>query len=134
MNCHLVIVRSNFNELYLQNCSDLILYVDWKREYGHTFYDAYLTATDYGVCCLIIPWLDFENPSTKDKPPSEFTGEDYHNIKRGVKNGLQNGLKLIVDMEGWDYGYFSRGAKGLRLVLGDARDKMVVNQVKKSIN
>lgn len=37
-------------------------------------------------------------------------------------------------MEGWDYAYFSRGAKGLRLVLGDPRDKMVVNQVKMSLN
>ena len=117
--------------MLLQNCSDLILYTDWNREYEHTFYDAYQVATDYGGCCLIVPWLDFENPYTRDKPANEYTGEDYHNMKRGVKNGIQSGLKLIVDVEGWDYGHFSRGGKGLKMVLGDHRDKVVVNQVRK---
>ena len=83
---------------------------------------------------MIIPWLDFENNETNTKPPSEYTGEDYHSLKRGVKNGLQNGLKMIVDIEGWDYAYFSRGAKGLRMVLGDPRDKMVVNQVRYNLD
>ena len=120
------------NDINLQNCSDMLLYSDWKRQYDHAYYDAYLTATDYGVCCLLIPWLDFENPKTRDIPPANYTADDYHGMKRGAKNGLQNGLKLIVDVEGWDYAYFSRGAKGLRLVLGDARDKMVVNQVRQN--
>ena len=79
---------------------------------------------------MITPWLDFENPLTRDKPASEYTGEDFHGIKRGVKNGLQNGLKLMVDIEEWDYAYFKKGAQGLRVVLGDSREKSAVNQVK----
>ncbi len=87
-----------------------------------------MSTTDYGTCCLIVPYLDFENPKTVNVPPSQYTGLDYRTVPRGAKNGIQNGLKLMLDVEGYDYAYSTRGAKGLRIVLGDQRDKQVVNQ------
>ena len=108
----------------------MILYSDWKQKVNHTFLNAYILGTDFGVCCLITPWLDFENPHTRSKPATEYIGEDFHSIQRGVKNGLQNGLKLMVDIEVWDYAYFNNEAQGLKLALRDSREKVVVNQVK----
>ena len=112
-----------------QNCSDMILKADWKSIYSRDFYDAFKTATDYGACCLITPYLDFQNPKTKDISPENYTGADYHSIPKGVtRNGIQNGMKIILDVENYDYAYFPRGAKGFRAVVGDSRDKAVINQ------
>ena len=78
----------------------MVLYTEWKNNISHTFYDAYLAATDYGVCCFIQPHLDFENAKTVNLPPAQYTPEDYHAVPKGAKNGLQNGLKLMLDVEG----------------------------------
>lgn len=86
----------------LQQCSDLILYSVWKKSMVQTFYEAYSSSTDYGVCCLIVPWLDFENNLTVNVPPSQYTGANYHEVPKGAKNGMQNGLKLMLDVEGHD--------------------------------
>ena len=42
---------------------------------------------------------------------------------------LQNGLKLVLDVESYDYAYFPRGAKGFRVALSAATDQAVINQV-----
>ena len=60
--------------------------------------------------------------------PALYTGDHFHNIPRGAKNGLQNGLKLVIDVEHYDYGYFPRGARGLRVALSAATDQAVINQ------
>ena len=118
-----------FWEISSQNCSDMVLEATWKNKYVSRFYDAYKSSTDYGACCLITPYLDFENPATKDVHPSNYTGYDFINIPRGTtRNGIKNGLKVILDVENYDYAFFERGAKGFRAVVGDARDKAVINQ------
>jgi hypothetical protein len=45
-----------------------------------------------------------------------------------VKNWPQNGLKLVLDVESYDYAYFPRGAKGFRVALSAATDQAVINQ------
>ena len=40
----------------------------------------------------------------------------------------QNGLKVVLDVESFDYAYFVRGAKGLRVAIANALDQAVVNQ------
>ena len=118
-----------FWEISSQNCSDMVLEATWKNQYVAKFYDAYKSSTDYGACCLITPFLDFQNPKTKDVHPSNYTGEDFISIPKGAtRNGIKNGLKVILDVENYDYAYFERGAKGFRAVVGDARDKAVINQ------
>ena len=68
--------------------------------------------TDYGVCCRIFPWLDFENEATKNKPAREYTNKEFWSIPAGAKNGLKNGLELLLDTESHEYSYFPRSSKG----------------------
>jgi hypothetical protein len=35
---------------------------------------------------------------------------------------------MILDVEAFDYGYFPRGSKGVKISLADARDKAIINQ------
>ena len=37
-------------------------------------------------------------------------------------------MKLIVDVESFDYAYFPRGSRGFKVALSDASDKAVINQ------
>ncbi len=111
-----------FYKLASQNCSDMVLQAEWKNIYKKEFHEFFKSATDYGACCLITPYLDFEFNDT-DKIVN------WHSIPKGItRNGIQNGLKVTLDVENYDYAYFQRGAKGFRAVVGDARDKAVVNQ------
>ena len=74
---------------------------------------------------MITPYLDFQSNNT----PNFGDGDYWHNIPKGfARNGIQNGLKVILDVENYDYAYFPRGAKGFRAVVGDSRDKAVINQ------
>ena len=84
--------------------------------------------TDYGACCVIVPYLDLVNPATVSLDPALYSGDLFHNIPKGAKNGLQNGLKLVLDVEHYDYGYFPRGARGFRVALSAATDQAVINQ------
>jgi hypothetical protein len=85
--------------------------------------------TDYGACCLIVPYLNLINPDTRNlDPATEINGSLYHTIPDGAKNGLQNGLKIVLDVENFDYAYFPRGAKGFRVALTNALDQAVINQ------
>jgi len=84
--------------------------------------------TDYGACCLIVPYLNLINNETKYTNPDDLSNMWYHKIPTGAKNGLQNGLKLVMDVENFDYAYFPRGAKGFRVALTNALDQAVINQ------
>ena len=84
--------------------------------------------TDYGACCVIVPYLDLVNTDTINLDPALYSGDLFHKIPKGAKNGLQNGLKLVLDVEHYDYGYFPRGARGFRVALSSATDQAVINQ------
>jgi hypothetical protein len=76
----------------------------------------------------MVPYLDFVNNATIDVPPEDYTGNDFHSIPYGAKFSVKRGLKLIMDVESFDYAYFPRGSKGFKVALSDARDKAVINQ------
>jgi Amiloride-sensitive sodium channel len=88
---------------------------------------AYKGVTDYGSCCLIVPYLYLENPHTRNVHSSQLDNNLFHNIPKGVKNGIQNGLMMVLDVESFDHAYFSRSAKGFRIALTNAQDKPVIN-------
>ncbi len=44
----------------------------------------------------------------QDLDPSEYTSEHFHTIPIGAKNGEKKGLKMILDVETFDYAYFTR--------------------------
>ena len=90
-----------------QNCSDMMITVDWKsfRFKDKHFYSASKYATDYGTCCAIFPFIDFENSTS------------------GIaRNGLKNGIFLVLDVESYDYGFFSRRSEGFRVTTSNALD------------
>jgi hypothetical protein len=104
-------------------------YLEWATDISHKFYPAFQGITDYGACCLIVPYLNLINPETMNLDPTDgINNSFYHNIPKGAKNGLQNGLKIVLDVENFDYAYFPRGAKGFRVALTSALDQAVINQ------
>jgi hypothetical protein len=40
-------------------------------------------------------------------------------IVKGVKNGVGNGLKFVIDAESFDYAYHHRASKGFMIALAD---------------
>ena len=106
----------------------LSLLSEWSSEYNKTFFSALQTSTDYGACCLIAPYLDFVNPETVYLDPSNYTAEHFHSIPLGTKNGVTRGLKLVMDVESFDYAYYPRSSRGFKIAIADARDKAVISQ------
>ena len=110
----------------------MILHADWKSMFHKTFFPAFKSTTDYGACCLITPYLDFELPDSKKTLTDEgysYTGSDFHSVPKGLtRNGIQNGLKIILDIENYDYAYFPRGAQGIRAAVGHASDIEYISQ------
>ena len=104
----------------------MILEADWKSDSPKYFFPSYKSATDYGACCLITPYLDFELPDSKKTLTDwgyEYTGADFHSVPKGLtRNGVHNGLKIMLDVENYDYAYFPRGAQGIRAAVGHAGD------------
>ena len=142
--------------LSTQSCSDMMLDVSWRvnksRRESHQFYEAQKSHTDYGTCCRIFPHLDFINQRTRNIPTDQYTGnyphhhssphtslvltscsllvaaEDFLSISPHSKNGMENGLRLLVDAEIFEYSYYPRGSEGFDIALADSRDRAVVRQ------
>ena len=89
--------------------------------------NAYKGVTDFGSCCLIVPYLHLINPETMKVHSSQWDNSLYHQIPQGVKNGIQNALTLVLDVESFDHAYFSRSEKGFRISLNNAMDKPIIN-------
>ncbi len=60
--------------------------------------------------------------------PSKYKAEFFHQIPSGSRNGENKGLKVVLDVESYDYAYFPRSAKGFKVAVVDARDKAVIQQ------
>ena len=89
---------TSFTSLAAPKCEDIMVYAHFKDTESRLFYKAYRSSTDYGVCCLVVPYLDFENPETRNVSPNDYTGENFLNVPRGAGIGARNGLKLILDI------------------------------------
>ena len=119
-------IHTRFFRISSQNCSDMIIRAIWKNKYAKTFFNAYKTSTDFGACCMIVPYYDLEGADVSD---SVEPGEKWHSIPRGLtRNGVLHGLKVMVDVENYDYAYYPNGGKGFRVGIEDCRDKPVINQ------
>jgi hypothetical protein len=92
------------------------------------FFEALKIATDGGPCCFISPYLNFVNEKTKNKDPYSFTGEDYHSQPKGSKNGQNNGLQLVLDVESFDYTYSGKESMGFKIEFSDPRDMSIIKQ------
>ena len=101
----------------------MILKAKWMSDTVY-FLDTEKYHTDFGSCCLITPLLNLELKKTS----KEIIGMDYHSVPKGMRNGMQNGLKIVIDVESFEYAYFPRQSIGFAAVVSDARDKVVVQQ------
>ena len=84
--------------------------------------------TDGGPCCFISPYINFVDPKTRDRDPQTLTGEEWHLQAKGSKNGLIGGLKLVLDVESFDFVNSGKTTIGFRLGFTDHRDKSVIKQ------
>ena len=57
-----------------------------------------------------------------------FLAEDFLSIEPNSRNGMENGLRLLVDVETFEYSYFPRGSEGFNIALADSRDRAIVRQ------
>ena len=65
------------------------------RTLGPAFYP-----TDFGACCLFVPHIDFETFGEN----ISFI-EKYHGLDADSLNGENNGLKILLDAEEFNYEY-----------------------------
>ena len=72
--------------------------------------------------------MNLVNPETRYADAVNLDNKFYHEIPRGVRNGIQNGLKLLLDVESFDHAYFSTAAKGFKIAITNAMDKPVIDQ------
>ena len=49
-------------------------------------------------------------------------------INIGAKNGVRNGLRVVIDVEAFDYAFFPRGGVGATLGLSDLGERNILRQ------
>jgi hypothetical protein len=121
-----------------QDCSDLMLHTKWNSidKYG---YSSHVTYTDFGYCCRIYPILELEEPSMlqHSKWSGEWLRPEYRDKKkfraeyearRGSKNGIGNGLLLMMDVETFEDAHYPRKADGLIVALSGNLERPLVGQ------
>ena len=100
---------------------------EWKKGTKRPFYKAHKRVTDNGICCHIVPHLDFEMGQTGNEPErmTSYAGYSHHlnDIPLGASAGVSNGLVLLLDAEIFESEpIYSVGEVGFKLALADARD------------
>jgi len=120
-----------------QDCSDLMLHTKWNSidKYG---YSSHVTYTDFGYCCRIYPILELEEPIMLSPSDSEdWVLPEYrdkkkfraaYESKRGSKNGIGNGLLLMMDVETFEDAHYPRKADGLIVALSGNLERPLVGQ------
>ena len=115
--------QSHVFDISNQDCSDMLMKVRWSKEPVKMFYSAFRRSTEYGMCCVITPNLDFwENNSVE----MSYSGSQVYNIPRGfAKDGMSRGLEVTLDVEHYDHAMILDSI-GFKLGLSDFRDKTLV--------
>ena len=72
--------------------------------------------------------MNLVNPETRYVNPRDLGNHLYHEIPKGVSNGIHNGLRLVLDVETFNHSYISTAAKGFRIAITNELDKPVINQ------
>merc|ERR1719220_1718260 len=120
-----------------QDCSDLMIHTKWNRVDRYS-YSSHVTYTDFGYCCRIYPKLELEEPSMltpandtdwvlpQYKDWREFWPE--YEKRRGSKNGIENGLMLLMDVETFENAHYLRKADGLIVALSGNLERPLVGQ------
>ena len=72
----------------------MLLHVSWRlKSSGEVTYVTEKkfakTYTDYGVCCRVFPYLDFDNPKTRDIPPSQYDSIKKQKLMQNLSSFLK---------------------------------------------
>ena len=103
-------------EIATQHCSDLIVLSEYQSNNRKIFHDAFKNKNDLGSCCLIEPYLDFKSKTPNNWTQTENSGYIWHTIQKGhALSGVANGLRLIIDIESYDYGSSDTSAVGIKM-------------------
>ena len=111
---------------YYQSCKDQYLSVEYKGKVLNwnevDFYDlnkgAQWFGLDFGACCSFVPHLNIDNSYENDT----FL-EKYHETDFTAMHGEDNGVKILFDIEQWNYAHINGRASGLKVSLSDPRSK-----------
>ena len=103
-----------------QPCKDMLIRTS-KGGKGVGYYNAYQSTNDAGICCALIPHLIFE----KSK---ELNGSDYKQKSSILRHGETHGLKLLLDVESFDYAYRKTGSTGFKIAIANTLDKASLDQ------
>ena len=88
-----------------QKCSDMLIMSEWRGGKSiklKTFQESWKGWNDFGYCCTISPYLDFENEETSKLNGSEYKPNDWYinpSFKNLTKSGTRNGIRLLLDVE-----------------------------------
>ena len=106
-----------------QNCSQMMILTTWKKTTYQFVNVKYMQeATDFGLCCRLYPQINFDDPEKDTKTDEEL----YVNKKPGVKNGLANGLSVLLDVETFEYSS-KMSSTGFLVALSDAAGRAMVS-------
>ena len=131
---------SKFTDRTSQDCKHLFIdmkfrgkFLSWRNStfnnwdynsIGPTHYP-----TDYGTCCLFVPHLNFnsavENGTYQDK---------FHRLIADSKNGENNGLTLLLDVEAFNYAYEKTNSVGFKIALHHHSDQPIMQFSSQLIN
>ena len=103
-----------------QSCRDLFIgmdfrgkFLEWKDlpsnkklEFLHPRLGPSFYPTDFGACCLFVPHVDFEGLEHME---NMTYGERYYGINATALNGETNGLRLLLDVEQFNYAKHNKG-------------------------
>lgn len=109
--------KTQLHELMKQKCEDFIIFSEWKSTYIKVMEPVTVDITDWGYSCSIIPYLDYEHQG-------EFTASDAIKIQKGGgRSGASLGLRMLIDVEAYEYSDFNFGSTGIKVGFGDATEK-----------
>ena len=107
-----------------QNCSQMMILTTWKKKTYKFVNVKHMTgATDFGICCRLYPQIDFDDHEKDSKSDEEI----YVDKKPGVKNGLVNGLSVLLDVEGFEFSS-KKSSTGFIVAISDAAGRAMISQ------
>ncbi len=62
------------------------------------------------------------------RSPSDYNVTHWHSQPRGSYNGQYGGIKLLLDVDSYDFSFTGKESAGFRLVFSDVRDKPMMRQ------
>jgi len=118
-----------------QVCPDLLLHTKWNGEDKYS-YSSHVSYTDFGYCCRIFPTVELSEPRMVRTqynesgdwvlPPYKEKFWDLYKLRRGSKNGIENGLMLLMDVESFENAQYPSKAEGLIVALSGDLERPLV--------